>query len=117
MSKNAATEDELGALHAKVAKVMSRAIDQIDRAQDMFDVQMGAFEQLPDEDKVIAPIEPPTLSAPLMSVMTKFLADNNVTCAPADSQGLTGLEQALANKKKRKSVGNIVSMTEYDETA
>lgn len=117
MSKNAARESELGELHAKVAKVMSRAIDQIDRAQDLFDVQAKAYETLPPEELAVqAPIEPPQLSAPLMGVMTKFLADNSITCAPEASEEMSGLAKALAEKKKKRGV-NLDNILPFPETA
>jgi hypothetical protein len=105
MSKDAATEDSLGLLHAKVAKVMTKAIVQIEHAQSL-------YEDMPDEDKQSQGlVDPPTLSAPLMGVITKFLADNSITCAPAASEEVTGLERALANRAKartRRQVGNVV---------
>jgi hypothetical protein len=102
MSKGAATEQALGELHAKVAKVMTNAIVQIEHAQSL-------YEAMPDEDKQEKGlIDPPALSAPLMGVMTKFLADNSITCAPDASEEVTGLERALANKaKRRRQVGNV----------
>ena len=110
MSKGAATESSLGELHAKVAKVMTRAIDQIGQAQDL-------YEAIPDEQKQEQGlIDPPALSAPLMGVMTKFLADNSITCAPAESDELSGLAQALASKKakQRRQVGNVVHLVEEE---
>lgn len=111
MSKNAATEKQLGELHAKVAQVMTKAIVQIEQAQSLFDATS-------DEQKMeTGQIDPPTLSAPLMSVMTKFLSDNSITCAPEASAELSGLERALAAKKSaagRRRVGNVVHAFDED---
>lgn len=110
MSKGAATESALGELHAKVAAVMTRAIVQIEHAQALYDA-------VPDETKQeTGLIDPPTLSAPLMGVVTKFLADNSITCAPEASTEMSGLEMALANRKKaRRQVGNVVHAFEGED--
>lgn len=115
MSKNAATEGALGELHAKVAKVMSRAIDQIDTAQVLYDAT-------PDEVKQErGDLDPPTLSAPLMGVITKFLADNSITCAPEQSEEMSGLERALTEKKNKRALrlagqaGNVAHLA-YDNS-
>lgn len=98
MSKNAASEADLGTLHGKVAAVMTRAIAQIEQAQ-------AVYEAIPDDVKVEQVlIEPPALSAPLMGVITKFLSDNSITCAPEASTEMSGLERALAAKAEKRGL-------------
>lgn len=100
MAKNSATEDELGLLHNKVAKVMSNALEVVDKAQEHY---LEASE--PDDP-------PPEVSAPLLGVITKFLNDNKISCVPSESAGLSDLAERL--KKKRKRIGNVVHLTEED---
>lgn len=111
MSKNAATEAELGKLHEKVAKVMTNAIAQIEQAQ-------AVYEAIPDDVKVEQVlIEPPSLSAPLMGVITKFLSDNSITCAPEASTEMSGLERALREKAEKRGLrkaGNASNVIPFD---
>lgn len=109
MSNSAATEDALGELHNKVAKVMTNALNQIEAAQDHFDVleqQLDAGD-VSDPDKVADVLKArPDVSPALLSAMTKFLADNHITCN--DTKGAaSGLKDTL-DKKRRRSVGNVV---------
>lgn len=102
MTTNAANEKDLGGLHNKVAKVMSQALDVVDKAQEVY-LENPSLEELGPA---------PEVSAPLLSVITKFLNDNKITCVPEESAGLSDLEQRLKNKRKR--VGNVVHMTETE---
>lgn len=103
MSKSAASEEALGELHTKVAKVMTRALDQIDKAQDIFDENVDGA----DPEAAMRP----EVSPAMLSAITKFLADNKVTCNPAESENMSDLQRHLKNKKRR-SVGNVVPMHE-----
>lgn len=97
---NQATEEELGKLHNKVAKVMANALDVVEKAQENF------------LDAVEIDVPVPEVSAPLLSVITKFLNDNKITCVPSESAGLSDLAERL--KKKRKRVGNVVHLDAED---
>lgn len=106
MANGAASESVLGELHGKVAKVMTRALDQIGRAQDAFDEadETGSLEE------TLA--TRPEVPAALLGVMTKFLNENKITCTPEDSESMSDMERALAEKRTRRrprrSVGNVV---------
>ena len=105
MTTNAASENELGTLHSKVAKVMTKALDNFVAAQDNFD---------PSVEGAILP----EVNASLMSVITKFLNDNKITATPEDSKEMSELATTLANKRqrsKRRQVGNVVHMDPYQE--
>ncbi len=102
MTTKAANEGELGELQAKV---MSDALTCVDIAQ----VKYIAAED--KELEGLSDVIPPMVSAPLLSVITKFLNDNKISCAPEDSKTMTELETRLANKRARKSVGNVVHLT------
>jgi ABC-type Zn uptake system ZnuABC Zn-binding protein ZnuA len=97
MSKNAATEEVLGDLHARVATVMIGALNTVEKAQQ-------AYNELEPEQASVTPM--PEVSASLLSAMTKFLADNKITCNPAEDNKTSALAEKLA--KRRKSVGNVV---------
>lgn len=99
MSKNAASEEVLGTLHQKVAKAMINVIDYVEKGQETFD-QMGEP----------ADLVRPELSPAMLSAMTKFLADNNITANPAEETQTSELEKRLAAKRKR--VGNVVPIRE-----
>lgn len=96
MANTSATEEQLGKLHQRVAKVLSGALDVYEKAQEEY--LQDVHDDLP----------PPEVNASLLSVMTKFLADNKITCAPAESEALSDLESRLQNKRNRKRVGNVV---------
>lgn len=101
--KTAATEAQLGELHSKVAQVLSNALKVVEKAQTMYlesDVPLDVM---------------PEVSAPLLSVATKFLADNKITCTPDESSALSDLDKTLTDKRakregKRLSVGNVIPM-------
>ena len=102
MSKGPATEGRLGDLHNKVAEVMIRALDQIERSQENYDARVGTEDE-PD----ISPDLPPAL----LSVMVKFLDSNKITCAPEEGNSMSELERKLNDKKKkRRTVGNVVHL-------
>lgn len=108
MTTSAANEEVLGKLHEKVATVMVRALEQIEVAQDKFD-EVAADG--PAEDAVLIR---PDVSPALLSAMTKFLADNKITCNPAESKSQSALEERLKGKKRR-SVGNVVAFASDDD--
>lgn len=88
MAKNAATETELGALHSKLTKVLSGALDVFDKAQE-------AYLEADDD---VGPA--PELSAPVLSVMLKLLSDSKITCVPSENAEVGGLAEKLANRRK-----------------
>lgn len=105
MSKGA-KEAVLGELHVKIAKVMGKALDTIDKAQ-------ATYLEAEDTTELLFP----EVSPPLLGVITKFLADNKITCAPDESAELSELEQKLATKRagRRQRVGNVVQMIQEDD--
>lgn len=113
MSKNAATESDLGALHSKVAKVLTGALEVLDRSQEVYMAQTDLLAQNPDDPDLVAAsldLKAPELNASLLSVMTKFLADNKISCAPEESTELTGLASILKQKGRRRQIGNVTHL-------
>lgn len=98
--KKTATESKLGELHAKVADIMVNTLDYYERTAHEHDerVELAKEEQNPELLPITErPIAPPAL----LTAITKFLADNKITCAPEDDNSLSELEDRLAKKRKR----------------
>lgn len=68
-----ATEDDLGVLHRKVANVL--------------------LENLETEDGP---------SPSMISIATKFLKDNDITCSIQDNQDMSALEKSLKAKRAKR---------------
>lgn len=108
---NKATDKELGTLHAKLAKAMLDALDASDEAQ----VLLNETDPGDMPDAVIAFLEKAAASNPaLLTAVSKFLKDNDITCSVEDSPELSALEQRLKSKP-RKSVGNVIALPDSDE--
>jgi hypothetical protein len=104
MTIKAASERTLGELHSRVAKVMVGALDVYDTAQEVY---LEKAAQGDTTDVIV-----PEVNASLLSVITKFLADNSITCVPEESEELTGLHAKLKEKRQnRKTVSNVVHLT------
>lgn len=109
-TKGPATEIALGDLHNKVATVMSRALDVADKALEAYDLM--DVETIAEKG-----IKEPEVSAPLLSVITRFLNENKITCAPSEGNATGDLETRLAEKRKRKKVGNVTFLLDESKTA
>lgn len=116
MTIKAASEGALGELHSRVAKVMRGALDVTDAEQELFLKKTEAIRNHaddPDMVQMLADTVAPQVNASLLSVITKFLADNQISCVPEESQEMTDLQRTLAERKKnRRSVGNVVHLAE-----
>ena len=99
MTAKAAKEEALGLLHSRVAKVMTGALDVFDERQTEY--LRGNTEDAPE------------VNASLLSVITKFLADNKITCVPEESAEVSELAERL--QKKRMRVGNVVHLRADDD--
>lgn len=100
MTVKAAKEEALGVLHARVAQVMTGALDVFDHRQKEY--LQGTHDDM----------EAPEVNASLLSVITKFLADNKITCVPEESKEVSELAERLKNKRRR--VGNVVHLVQED---
>lgn len=109
----AATEKELSALHAKLAKQLNTQLDQSDRAMTLL-IKYRADEALPDdvvrylEDAVDA------VSPALLTVVSKFLKDNDITAVVEENKELSELDKRLAEKRTRRTVGKVIPMTDEE---
>ncbi|QXP44057.1 hypothetical protein [Stappia phage SI01] len=111
MAGKAASEGQLGDLHNKIARVMAGALEQIETDQLLY--QKVADKMMQDGEEVM-PIVAPDINPALLSVIERFLSNNNITCAPEAGNTMGELEQRLAAKRARraKSVGNVVHLTD-----
>jgi len=88
----AADEKVLGSLHDAVANVLI--------------IAMKGREVPGYTDEETGEVYPPTIippSAAEIQAATKFLKDNNITCAPADDNKLGELEQIMADRKRSRA--------------
>lgn len=96
-----ATEQRLGELHAKVAEVLSEALEG---------------EELPGyKDEETGEIVPPKKLAPsaaIIAAATKFLKDNEITCAASDSNALGVLEKKMEERRARRANATVVDFAE-----
>lgn len=92
MAKNAATEQVLGDLHAKVARVFIRVCEgyEEDMKQEHVDVD-GAT------------IPAPEVNPAMMGAMTKFLKDNSIAFDTEELEVLSDTEQRLAQRRKQRA--------------
>lgn len=89
MAKNAATEETLGALHSKLAKVLGGVLDVYDKAQQ-------EYLEADDPDAIM-----PEPSAPILSVALKLLSDSKITCVPSENKEAGSLAEKLANRRSK----------------
>jgi hypothetical protein len=92
----AATETKLGLLHEKVTEVLVEALEG--------DVIPAYTEVNPLTDEVTEVPErrlPP--SAAIIAAATKFLKDNNITCAPSEDNAMGELMDQLKAKQRKKA--------------
>lgn len=96
----AATEKVLGALHEKVAEVLSLALDG---------------EELPGyEDPETGEVVPPkrlAASAAIIAAATKFLKDNDITCTPSENNALGTLEAQMEARRLKREAARV----DFDE--
>lgn len=109
MSNGAATEQDLGTLHSKLTKMFLtilkgydtklQALDKLTQAVIDDDEDIGAI-------LVEANIEP---SPAMLSAISKFLKDNEITVDSAELDKLSAHEERLKNKKANRP--NLASIT------
>jgi len=103
MSK--ASDKLLGELHGKLAKSMLAALRASENASELLE-EYG--EELPAD--VVSFLSKTAGTNPsLLTAITKFLKDNDITCSSEDNGEMSEREERLKKKSERKSVSNIVS--------
>lgn len=109
MTTKAATEESLGLLHEKVAKVMTNVLDVYEVSQEVY---LAAAEQVGDNPELLAALPAaPEVSAPMLSAITKFLNDNKISCEASTEGAASELAKTLEERRKnRRKVGNVVHL-------
>lgn len=87
----AADETVLGKMHDAVANVFIEALEG---------TTLPGYSTTDDEgNKIEVPAQKMLPSAAILQAATKFLKDNNITCAPAPDNALGALEQKMKDRK------------------
>lgn len=106
-----ASEKELSELHKKVANVLLKKLESADKAKALL---LEFYDELPEE--IIGFMEDQCDASPaFLTVVTKFLKDNNITAVVEDSKELSELDKRLAEKRQRRVVGNVIPMNDDEE--
>ncbi len=101
----AASESKLGALHEKVAEVLTVALD-------------GNFIGYTEPDPETGETKPIVIpaSAAIIAAATKFLKDNDITCARSDGNAIDELAKAAqARAEKRKARPTMTDLQAADD--
>lgn len=101
----AANKDELAGLHKLLTKVFVKVLKQYETGLDnqtkaTGDVSDDMVDELMDSGVTISPA--------MLSAVSKFLKDNEVTFDAEQLEELTALEERLNDKKQNR--GNLVSL-------
>lgn len=109
MTTKAATEESLGKLHEKVARVMTNVLDVYETSQEVY---LKVAEAAGDDVEVLVALPPaPEVSAPMLSAITKFLNDNKISCEANDAGAVSDLARTLEERRKnRRTVGNVTHL-------
>jgi enoyl-[acyl-carrier-protein] reductase (NADH) len=97
-----ASEDQMAALHGKVAETMITALDQADVAARL--VVKYRDEDLPSDIKRFIE-DASEVNPSLLTSVIKFLKDNNISCDVEEDADLEELQSKL--KEKRNNVSKI----------
>ena len=86
----AADENVLGALHSKVAEVLTNLLDGTE-------LPTGETDEAGNE--ITQRMDP---SAAVLTSAIQFLKNNNITCAPAENNALGALADKIAQREQRR---------------
>lgn len=104
-----ASDKSLGQLHGKLAEVMLKSLTDSDVASELLD----AYEDELPSDVIKFLQRVGNTNPALLTAVSKFLKDNDITCVIEDNNDMTELQRLLQQKKNaRKRVGNIVPIEE-----
>lgn len=98
MAKGAATENQLGALHSVLASIFLKVLEGYEKRLDTADKLINDTELEEDmlEAVLAANIEP---SPAMLSAISKFLKDNDISVDREALNALTAQEQRLKNRQ------------------
>lgn len=98
MSKNAASEGKLGELHDAIA---SELLARLERGESIWDSKSGSIIDLPGA------------TTATLSVIVRFLADNDITCVATDANKVGQLRQRLDDMKAQRAGAKVVNLADH----
>jgi len=108
MSKGAANEYTLGALHSQLAKVFGLTLRKYERALEILDTEST---DPVSEDLVAALVEIQEPNPAMLSAVAKFLKDNDIGMDSEEINALNATERRLAERRAaRKRAGINLSV-------
>lgn len=91
--------------------MLLKKLDAADKASILLVEHAG---ELPEEvAEYLA--EQSDASPALLTVITKFLKDNDITAVVEESKELSDLDKRLSEKRQRRTVGNVIPITDPEE--
>lgn len=100
MSK--ASEQALSELHGKLADTLSAALETSDKAQHLLNKYEASDKDIPfDIINFLRSLR--EVNPTMLTVVTKFLKDNNISCDGQSDDALEDLEAQLKSKRKTKA--------------
>ena len=109
MAKNAASEKKLGALHSAMTSIFTRILNGYEKKYDVLDAAQkdAVGDELASELMEMA-FEP---NPAMLSAITKFLKDNEITYDSEELDNLGALERKLADRKaNRPNLTNVTNL-------
>lgn len=106
MAKGAANEQALGKVHALVTSVFTKVLENYNSALDALPSAGDLRDELEGGLAEAMAAEP---NPAMLSAITKFLKDNSVSFDDEAVKGLSGLQQALADRREARK--NVVQLT------
>ena len=109
MAKGSANEKALGSLHSKITAVFQKVLARYEARLDTIDqIKSGEMEtemlaELMDDAAIPNPA--------MLSAITKFLKDNDISFDTEQLEELSDQERRLAERRKgRANLGNLTSL-------
>lgn len=104
MSKNAATENQLGALHSTLARVFTKVLEKYERQMEALDsIAQDKIEQ-EMVDELFNVSEP---SPAMLSAISKFLKDNDIGMDSGEIEQLNATERRLKDRRAARASAGL----------
>lgn len=107
MAKGAATENKLGTLHDQVARVFQKILDRYEARLDVINtadresMEKELLDELFDENALPSPA--------MLSAVTKFLKDNDISYDTEEVDKLSSQQRRLQENAKKR--GELTTLT------
>lgn len=104
MAKGAATEKQLGAVHAMLARVFTKTLEKYEKQLDVLD-NLDRDTVAEDMLAVISELGEPNPA--MLSAISKFLKDNDIGFDSEEVETLNSTERRLAEARKRRAASGL----------